>query len=120
MVPQAIETARFNFVVPVLGLPIAIPVEVRTGSDYGLRFRVSEITQAIPLKSADLTFWGMPALAEHDEERFPKGSVAEAAPGCAGSRRHELHRRPGRRRPRAETDDRQPDPLHRRRPGHRR
>jgi hypothetical protein len=83
MVPQAIETARFNFVVPVLGLPIAIPVEVRTGSDYGLRFRVSEITQAIPLKSADLTFWGMPALAEHDAERFPKGSVAEAAPGCA-------------------------------------
>jgi hypothetical protein len=81
MVPQAIETARFDFVVPVLGLPIAIPVEVRTGGDYGLRFRVSEITQSIPLKSADLTFWGMPALSAHDAQRFPKGSPG-TAPGC--------------------------------------
>jgi hypothetical protein len=81
MVPQAIETARFNFVVPVLNLPIAIPVEVRTGSDYGLRFRVSEITQSIPLKSANLTFWGTPALAEHDGDRFPKGAPGQP-PGC--------------------------------------
>jgi hypothetical protein len=82
MVPQDVETARFNVVVPVLHLTIAIPVEVRTGSDYGLRFKVSEISQAMPLKSADLTFWGMPALPEHNAQRFPKGSPGKP-PGCA-------------------------------------
>ena len=76
MVPQAIETARFNFVVPVLDLPIAIPVEVRTGSDYGLRFQVSEITQPIPLRSADLTFWGMPA-----PQRTRRRALPERLPG---------------------------------------
>jgi len=82
MVPQAIETARFNVVVPVIKLTIAIPVEVRTAEDYGLRFTVSEISQAMPVHSADLTFWGMPADSIHDAERFPKGSPGKA-PGCA-------------------------------------
>ena len=79
--PQAIETARFSFVVPVIGVPIAIPVSVRTGSDYGLRFVVSEITQLVPLASVDLTLWGMPGLKEHNNERFAKGTVGEP-PGC--------------------------------------
>ena len=43
------ETARFSFVVPTLDIPISIPVGVRTSSDYGLRFTVAEITQAVPL-----------------------------------------------------------------------
>jgi len=81
MVPSEGETARFAFTVPVLGIPIAIPVSVRTGSDYGLRFKVSEISQLTPLASARLTFWGTPAGEEHDPERFAKGSPGEAA-GC--------------------------------------
>ena len=77
MVPQATETARFSFIVPTLDIPIAIPVAVRTGGDYGLRFTVAEITQLIPLRSANLTFWGMPGLDTHNSQRFPKGSPGE-------------------------------------------
>jgi hypothetical protein len=84
MQPQANETARFNLVVPILKIPIAIPVAVRTGGDYGLRFTVSEITQLFPLKSAHLTFWGMPADNSHNSQRFPKGSPGNP-PGCPES-----------------------------------
>ncbi len=77
------QTALFAFITPGLGIPVNIPVSVRTGSDYGLRFSVSEITQATPLAGADLTFWGSPAEEAHDKERFAKGSPGKPA-GCAG------------------------------------
>jgi hypothetical protein len=81
MQPQEGETARFSFIAPTVNIPIAIPVQVRTGSDYGLRFSVSEISQQIPLRSADLTFWGMPGLKAHNGQRFAKGSPGNPA-GC--------------------------------------
>ena len=62
-----------------LNIPINIPVAVRTGSDYGLRFTVSNITQLTPLAGANLTFWGFPAERSHDAERFPKGAPGEPA-----------------------------------------
>jgi hypothetical protein len=68
------DTARFGFVVPQLNIPIHIPVEVRTGSDYGLRFTVSEISQLTPLASVETVFWGIPTASTHDVNRFPKGS----------------------------------------------
>jgi hypothetical protein len=83
MVPQQEETARFSFIVPTLDIPVAIPVAVRTGSDYGLRFSVTEITQLIPLRSAKLSLWGMPGLTTHNTQRFPKGSPGKPA-GCPG------------------------------------
>lgn len=83
LVPQNNETARFSFIVPTLNIPIAIPVAVRTGSDYGLRFTVQDITQVTPLARADLIFWGFPADASHDAERFPKGSPGNPT-GCPG------------------------------------
>ena len=81
MVPEGEETARFVFVAPVLNIPISIPVAVRTAGDYGLRFTVSNITQLTPLASAKLTFWGFPADAAHNEQRFAKGSPGSPA-GC--------------------------------------
>lgn len=83
MAPGAGETALFAFIAPSLGIPINIPVAVRTGSDYGLRFTVSEITQETPLAGADLTFWGFPAEEANDDQRFPKGSPGSPA-GCPG------------------------------------
>jgi hypothetical protein len=83
MVPQINETARFSFIVPTLNIPIAIPVEVRTADDYGLRFSVAEITQLVPLQKVKFTLWGMPGLDAHNEERFAKGSAGEPA-GCPG------------------------------------
>ena len=76
-------TALFAFIVPTLNIPIQIPVAVRTGGDYGLRFTVSNITQVTPLAGASLTFWGFPAAASHAAERFPKGVPGEPA-NCAG------------------------------------
>ena len=81
--PEADETARFAFIVPTLDIPIAIPVTVRTGGDYGLNFTVSDITQLTPLASAKLTFWGFPADQIHNAQRFPKERLGEPA-GCAG------------------------------------
>jgi hypothetical protein len=77
------ESALFSFIVPTLGIPISIPVAVRTSSDYGLRFTVAGITQLAPLASADLVFWGFPADGGHDAQRFAKGSPGEPA-GCPG------------------------------------
>jgi hypothetical protein len=79
--PQEGETARFAFDVPVLETSVAIPVTVRTGSDYGLRFKVSNIPQSSPLSAAKLVFWGIPAEFVHDEQRFPPGSPGNPA-GC--------------------------------------
>jgi hypothetical protein len=81
---QGDQTARFAFIVPTLGIPINIPVEVRTGGDYGLRFTVQDISQATPLAGANLTFWGFPADSSHDSQRFPKGTPGNPA-GCVKS-----------------------------------
>jgi hypothetical protein len=75
--PQGDQTALFAFKVPQLDIPIDIPVAVRTGDDYGLRFTVQEISQSTPLAGADLTFWGFPGDSSHDAERFPKGVPGE-------------------------------------------
>jgi hypothetical protein len=83
MQTQSGETARFQFVAPGVNIPIAIPISVRTASDYGLRFSVSEITEQIPLQKAKLTIWGTPAQSTHDSQRFKKGSPGNPA-GCPG------------------------------------
>ncbi|HEY7257113.1 MAG TPA: hypothetical protein VH476_10575 [Solirubrobacterales bacterium] len=83
LTPSEAETALFGFIVPTLNIPIQIPVAVRTGGDYGLRFKVSEITQVTPLAGADLTFWGFPADPTHNAERFPKGTNGRPS-GCVG------------------------------------
>ena len=80
---SAEQTALFAFIAPTVDIPIEIPVSVRTATDYGLRFTVSNITQLIPVAGAKLIFWGYPADASHDTQRFPKGSPREPA-GCVG------------------------------------
>ncbi len=82
VVPEPEQTALFEFVAPILDIPIAIPVTVRTATDYGLRFTVSDITQLAPLAGAELTLWGFPAASSHNSERFPRGTPGNP-PGCA-------------------------------------
>lgn len=77
------QTALFAFNAPSVNIPVNIPVSVRTGSDYGLRFTVSEVTQETPLAGADLLFWGVPAEKANDSDRFAKGSPGNPA-GCIG------------------------------------
>jgi hypothetical protein len=79
--PVGDETALFAFIVPILNIPVSIPVTIRTASDYGLRFRVSELTQLAPLAAANISFWGFPGKDEHNSERFPRGELGSPA-GC--------------------------------------
>ena len=83
IVPQSDQTALFEFVVPTLNIPIAIPITVRTATDYGLRFTVSDITQLTPLAAVDMRIWGFPADPSHNFDRFAKGSPGNPA-GCPG------------------------------------
>jgi hypothetical protein len=78
------ETARLAFIAPTVNVPISIPINVRTTSDYGLRMTVSGITQHVPLAYARFVIWGMPADASHDRLRFAKGSPGNPA-GCPGN-----------------------------------
>jgi hypothetical protein len=84
MEPGPDQTGLFGLIVPVIGVPIQIPVAVRTASDYGLRITVSDLTQTYPLKQANITLWGFPASSIHNAERFPKGISGEPA-GCPGA-----------------------------------
>ena len=77
------ETARLGFVVPTINLPISVPVQVRTGSDYGLRLTVAGITQLMPLAGADVDIWGYPAENANANERFLPGKPGSPA-GCPG------------------------------------
>ncbi len=81
--PQGDQTALFAFIVPTLNIPINIPVAVRTGGDYGLRFTVQDVSQSTPLAGANMTFWGFPADSSHDLQRFPKGAPGSPS-NCIG------------------------------------
>ena len=81
LAPQGEEPGRFAFVVPILNIPVSIPVTVRTGTDYGLRFTVASITQTTPVSALDLTVWGMPAAPLNRPGRFAKGSPGNP-PAC--------------------------------------
>ena len=90
--PVGEETGLLAFIVPTLNVPIDIPVTVRSDSDYGLTFTVSNITQLTPLAGVNLTIWGFPALSTHDSERFSEGAPGApsncpglANAGCLGS-----------------------------------
>ena len=77
------ETARFQFTVPGVNIPITIPINVRTGSDYGLTVHVTGITQQIPLRAANIQVWGYPASPKNEALRFPIGEPG-APSGCPG------------------------------------
>jgi hypothetical protein len=84
MAPAPGDTARFGFYVPTVNTPISIPLTLRTGSDYGMRFTVSGIPQSTPLAGAKMTFWGFPADEGHNPQRFPKGKAGAPPAGCPG------------------------------------
>ena len=78
------ESARMAFVAPIVNAPVAMPVEIRTESDFGIRMSINSISQTVGLSAADLRVWGFPADLEHDPERFYPGAPGEP-PNCPGS-----------------------------------
>ena len=101
---------------PTLNIPIAIPVTVRTGDDYGLRFTVSDITQLTPLAGADITIWGFPAEPEPRRPALPERLPGNPA-GCPGLADASCNRSSDRGERPQPPVHRQPDHLQRRAAG---
>ena len=70
---------RLAFTIPTLDFTQSLIGEIRTGDDYGLRLTAQNLPGAAPLRSLDLTVWGLPFDPAHDAARFPPGSE-----GCPG------------------------------------
>jgi hypothetical protein len=67
LVPEEGEPARFGF--EVAQAPVTLDASVRTGSDYGISVRVSNITQLAAFISTTAVFWGVPGDQSHDSAR---------------------------------------------------
>ena len=78
----------FNYV----GAVVLIEPRVRPG-DFGISAGSVSISQALALKSADITLWGVPTDPSHDDERGPGWIKSAGSPGqSAHPRRHTAHR----------------------------
>jgi len=72
--------ARFGF--NVLGVVNVIDARVRPG-DYGISSGSFALPQAQPIRTADITFWGVPGDPRHDGERSetpPRSTDARSVP----------------------------------------
>ncbi len=67
LAPSRGEPARFGFM--VRGLPVFLDTSVRTGGDYGVTVKVTNITQQTVFVASRVTFWGVPGDARHDQAR---------------------------------------------------
>ncbi|HTZ65536.1 MAG TPA: hypothetical protein VMB51_15640 [Solirubrobacteraceae bacterium] len=68
LVPTQGEPARFGFEV-VGKVPVVMDASVRTGGNYGVVVNVAEATQTAGLLSAQVSLWGVPSDARHDNAR---------------------------------------------------
>jgi hypothetical protein len=66
LTPAVGEPARFGF---IAGAPIFLDTSVRTGGDYGVTVKVSNINQAVTFVGSRVTFWGVPGDPRHDSQR---------------------------------------------------
>jgi hypothetical protein len=65
--PSVGEPARFAF--RVFNTPVYLDTAVRTGGDYGVTVDVNNIAQVAGFIKSEVTFWGVPGSASHDEQR---------------------------------------------------
>jgi hypothetical protein len=90
LVPSVGEPARLGF--EALGAPVIIDTAVRSGRDYGVISKASNITEVADLISSKVIVWGVPGDARHDgargwaclqrigEEPQPCASLGEQTP----------------------------------------
>ena len=67
LVPGQGEPARFGF--SVQDVPIVLDTAVKTGSDYGVVVSVKNASEAVTILGSQVTFWGVPGDAVHDQSR---------------------------------------------------
>jgi hypothetical protein len=81
LVPRPGVPAEFGFLDQVV--VAHLDASLRTGSDYGVTITSPNITEFEPVVSASATFWGVPAVGEHDRQRCRKIDIETAL--CDGS-----------------------------------
>ena len=74
--PRHGEPARFGF--DAYGADVYLDTSIRTGSDYGVTVKVSNISQVASFLASRLTFWGVPGDPAHDSARGWDCFVAES------------------------------------------
>ena len=73
LVPSPQEPGLLAFSVPLLGSPVYLAIEPRTGGDYGLDGSARGISHILPLSYIEMELWGVPASPAHTPERSPTG-----------------------------------------------
>ncbi|HEX6601798.1 MAG TPA: hypothetical protein VF030_04090, partial [Solirubrobacterales bacterium] len=71
LLPASNGPTRLGFVIPTVEIPVEATVTASLEEEYGLELALRNFPQTAPLRSLDLTLWGVPADPVHDEERFP-------------------------------------------------
>jgi hypothetical protein len=69
MAPPVGVPAELGFNAAGVGIIMHVGGRLRTGTDYGLSADISDISEQHPIYGLDLTLWGDPSAASHDEER---------------------------------------------------
>jgi hypothetical protein len=91
MAPSAGVPAELGFNAAGIGVIMHVAGRVRTGTDYGMSADISEISQEHTIYGIELTLWGDPSAASHDDERglcadqkskqsFKKTGIHESCP----------------------------------------
>jgi hypothetical protein len=79
------EPARFGLFIPEGNVPVLLDTSVRTGNDYGVSVSTSNVSQAVALLSSEVTIWGVPGDARHDDTRGYRCLENSESPQCATS-----------------------------------
>jgi hypothetical protein len=93
LVPASGEPARFGF--EVLDVPVVLDTSLRSDGDYGVSVTVAESPESAQLLSSEVTIWGAPAQASHDQSRgwgcLVEGAPVEHVVPCESFSEHSNH-----------------------------
>ena len=67
LAPANGEPARLGF--EVAKVPVVLDASLRSNGDYGVSVSVSNVPQTTQLLSSEVTIWGVPGEASHDQQR---------------------------------------------------